>query len=151
MDFTKLDVCINIMETWFGIADGQISSIFDSYLPVTCPYFHFWMITLVNINRFSLNLVCALILWRSAFGLLMGKFCPFLTVICPHTSVFYFPDNNLSKSQWIFTKFNKCIDFVEICFGNSHWQISSIFDRVICPRLDNGSVLSFHVLFFWKR
>ena len=28
----------------------------------------------VNINEFSPNLVCALILWRSGLGLLMGKF-----------------------------------------------------------------------------
>ena len=27
--FTKLGECINIVETWFGIADGQISSILD--------------------------------------------------------------------------------------------------------------------------
>ena len=29
---------------------------------------------LVNINGFSPNLVCALILWRSGLGLLIGKF-----------------------------------------------------------------------------
>ena len=33
MDFTKFGVCIDILEIWFGIADGQISSIFDSYRP----------------------------------------------------------------------------------------------------------------------
>ena len=93
--FTELGMCIDIEETWYGIADGQISSIFDSYLPATCPYFHFWTITLVNINGFSSNLVRALILWRSAFGLLMGKFHPFLTELSVHnTSVFYFQDNN---------------------------------------------------------
>ena len=27
--FTLLGMCIGIVETWFGIADGQISSIFD--------------------------------------------------------------------------------------------------------------------------
>ena len=43
------------------------------------PYFRFWMITGVNINGFSRNLVCLLILWRSGLGLLMGKFCQFLT------------------------------------------------------------------------
>ena len=37
------------------------------------------MITLVNINGFSPNLVCILILWRSGLGLLMGKFRQFLT------------------------------------------------------------------------
>ena len=46
---TKLGVCIDIVEIWFGIANGQISSIFDSYLPATCQYFSFWTITLVNI------------------------------------------------------------------------------------------------------
>ena len=60
--FPKLGVCIDIVETWFGIADGQISSIFESYLPTKRPYYHFWTITLVNINGFSPNLVYALIL-----------------------------------------------------------------------------------------
>ena len=54
--FTKLCVCIGIVEIWFWIAYGQISSIFDSCLPMTHPYFHFWMITLVNINRFFTKL-----------------------------------------------------------------------------------------------
>ena len=30
-------------------------------------------------NGFSPNLVCALILWKSGLGLLMGKFCQVLT------------------------------------------------------------------------
>ena len=60
--FTKLGMCIDIVEIWFGIANGQISSIFDSYLPMTFPYFCFRMITWVNINGFSPNLVRALIL-----------------------------------------------------------------------------------------
>ena len=36
--------------------------------------FRFRMITWVNINGFSWNLVCAWILWRSGLGLLMDKF-----------------------------------------------------------------------------
>ena len=32
--FTKLGMCIDIAEIWFGIANGQISSIFDG---VICP------------------------------------------------------------------------------------------------------------------
>ena len=36
----------------------------------------------------------------------------------------YFPDN-LSKHQWIFTKFGKCIDIVEVWFGIANGQISS--------------------------
>ena len=43
--FTKLGICIDIMEMYFGIANGQISSNFDSYLPETRPYFRVQMIT----------------------------------------------------------------------------------------------------------
>ena len=40
--FTKLGMCIDVVEIWFGIANGQILSNFDgSYLPETRPYFRF--------------------------------------------------------------------------------------------------------------
>ena len=45
-----------------------------------------------------------------------------------------FPDDNLSKHQWIFTKLGMCIYIVEIWFGIANEQISSNFDGVICPR-----------------
>ena len=32
---TKLGTCIDMKEILFGIANGQISSMFDSYLPAT--------------------------------------------------------------------------------------------------------------------
>ena len=107
--FTKLGMCIDIVEIWFGIANGQISSIFDRVIcprhthifvsGCVCPsicssavhlFFCFQMITWVNINGFSQNLVCALILWRSGLGLLMGKFSSnFYGVIClRHTHIF---------------------------------------------------------------
>ena len=47
---------------------------------------------------------------------------------------FSFPDDNLSKHQWIFTKLGMCIDIVEIWFGIANGEILSIFDGVICPR-----------------
>ena len=47
---------------------------------------------------------------------------------------FSFPDDNLSKHQWIFTKLGMCIHIVEIWFGIANGQISSIFDGVICLR-----------------
>ena len=56
-----------------------------------------------------------------------------LSVVCPSVR-FSFPDDNLSKHQWIFTKLGMCIDIAEIWFGIANGQISSIFDRVICPR-----------------
>ena len=45
--FSKLGMCIDIVEIWFGIANGQISSIFDRviWLPICHTsvrlYFHF--------------------------------------------------------------------------------------------------------------
>ena len=45
----------------------------------------------VNANGFSPNSVCALTLWRSGLGLLMGKFHQFLTVICSWHPYFHFP------------------------------------------------------------
>ena len=84
------------------------------------PYFHIRMITLVNINGFSPNWVCALILWRPSLGLLMGEFCLFLTELSAHdTSVFSFLNDNFFQ----------------------------FLDRVIILHNDNGEVLSFHVLF----
>ena len=48
----------------------------------------------------------------------MAEFRPFLTELSDrNTSVFYFQDNNSSKSQWNFTKFDMCIDIVEVGCG----------------------------------
>ena len=44
--------------------------------------------------------------------------------ICPSICIL-FPDDNLSKHQWIFTKLGMCIDIMEIWFGISNGQISS--------------------------
>ena len=53
---------------------------------------------------------------------------------------FSFPDDNLSKYQWIFTKLGMCIDIVEIWFGIANGQISSIFDELSAR---DTSILSF--------
>ena len=56
-----------------------------------------------------------MILWKSDLGLLMGKFCQFLTELSAFdTSDFPFMDDNLSNYQSSFTKLVKCIDTVEI-------------------------------------
>ena len=95
-----------------------------------CPsVFRFRMITWVNIDGFSPNLVCALILWRSGLGLLMGKFRQILTELpVQDTPIFLFTDDNLSKRQWIFTKLGMCIDIVEIWIWIANGQISSNLD-----------------------
>ena len=54
---------------------------------VICPqhisFFSFRTIT----NGFSPNLICALILWRSGLGLLIGKFGQFLTELSAHNMI----------------------------------------------------------------
>ena len=67
-------------------------------------------------------------------GLLIGKFHQIFTELSARdTPKFSFPDNNVSKNKWIFTNLGMFIDFVEIWFGIANGQISSNFDRVICP------------------
>ena len=42
--FTKLGMCIDIMEIWYGLANGQISSIFDrviSQYKIVAVYYRF--------------------------------------------------------------------------------------------------------------
>ena len=56
----------------------------------------------------------------------VGRLC-----VCPSVSRILFPDDNLSKHQWIFTNFGMCIDIVEIWFGIANGQILSNF---VCPR-----------------
>ena len=62
----------------------MVCALILSYLPATDLYFRFRTITLVNINGFSRNLVCALILKRSDLGLLIGKFGKFLAATHPY-------------------------------------------------------------------
>ena len=110
--FTRLGVFIDIVEIWFGIVNGQISSIFDSYLPVTGPYFHLWMITLVIVNGFSLNGVCIDIMqicFRIADGQISSIFdsYQYLPATCPY---FHFLTITLVINyQWIFTKLSTCL------------------------------------------
>ena len=65
----------------------------------------------------------------------MGKFRQFLMELSARDMpIFSFPDDYLSKHQWIFTKLGMCIDIVKIWFGIANGHISSIFDGVFCPR-----------------
>ena len=62
----------------------------------------------------------------------MGIFSQFLTELCArNTSIFSFPDDNLIKIQWIFTKLGFCIDIVKIWLWIANGQISSIFDSYL--------------------
>ena len=63
--------CHTIVAAYYGFPLDVHLSVRPS---VRLSVFHFQMITLVNINELSPNLVCDLILWRSGLELLMGKF-----------------------------------------------------------------------------
>ena len=79
----------------------------------------------------------------------MGKFRQILTELSARdTPIFSFPDNNLSKCQGILTKPGMCIDIKEIWFGIANGQISSMSDRVICQRHDNGRVFLLNVFIY---
>ena len=59
--FTNLGFYIDIVDIWLWIANGQISSIFDSFCLGHVQIFVHTLIS-VNMNGFSSNLPCALIL-----------------------------------------------------------------------------------------
>ena len=74
----------------------------------------------------------------------MGKFPQILTELSARdTPMFLFLNNNLSKYQEILTKLGTCIDIKESWFRIANGQISSMFDRVICPQHNNN-----HLLFY---
>ena len=80
------------------IVAGYYGFTFDVRVSNRPSFFCFRMITWVNINRFSPKLVCALILWISGLGLLMGKFRQTFTELSARdTPIFSFPGDNLSK------------------------------------------------------
>ena len=93
-------MCIDIVDIWFGIANGQISSIFDSYLPETSPHFRFWTIILVINKGFSPNLLYTLTLRRSGLRLLMSKFRQIFTELSARDRpIFLFSDDNLVNNK----------------------------------------------------
>ena len=187
--FTKLGMCIDIVEIWFGIAKGQISSIFDSlsYLPMTHPYFGFRTITLSKSQRIFTKLDMCIDIVEIWFGIAFGYISSiFDRVISPwHDKGGVFEIRFGIAFWYISSIFDRVISpwhdkggvfveiwfgiafgyissisdrvispwhdkggvFVEIWFGIAFGYISSIFDRVISPWHDNGEILSSHVFF----
>ena len=102
------------------------------------------MITLQNVNGFSSNLVCALILWTSALGLLMVEFRLFLTELSAgNTSVFYFQDKNLSLSGFL-----PNLMCPVILWRSAYRQISESFDSYLpMTRYWRGIIISSFICF----
>ena len=81
------------------------------------------------------------------FGIANGQISSNLTELSARDMpIVLFLDDNLRKCQGILTKLGTCIGIKEIWFWIANGKISSGFERVICPRHDNGGVLSFYVL-----
>ena len=102
--------------------------------PSVCPsVFRFQMITWVNINRFSPNLVCALILWR--FGIANGQISSiFLRSYLPETHPYFrFQTITWVNNKEFSPKLAVCIDIKEIWFGIANVQISSNFLQSYLP------------------
>ena len=94
-------MCIDIVEIWFGIANGQISG-----HTIVGRYYGFTLDIRVSVH-------------------------PSIRQSYIHPSIhFLFPDDNLSKYQWIYTKLDRCIDFVEIWFEIANGQIRQIFTEL---------------------
>ena len=72
-------MCIDIVEIWFGIANGQNCQILTELFARDMPIFSFPDHNLKKHQWIFTNFVCTLILWRSGLGLLMGKFRRILT------------------------------------------------------------------------
>ena len=97
-----------------------------------CLLFCFQMITWVDINEFSSNLVCALILWRSGLGLLMGKFRQILTEIFAWMVGYY-------SLKFLFL--HRIKPFLKYIWNEqhiSHKILPSLFDYPLIPILPRG-------------
>ena len=92
----------------------------------------FWTITWVIISRFSPNLVCELILWRSGLGLLMGKFRQFLTELSVlHTIV-------VGYSHFVFILISVC-SVVSLVSLNLHYNQKFLLFSISC----SGNAISY--------
>ena len=79
-----------------------------------------------NLSKYHQR-VCALILWKSGLGLLMGNLRQFLTELSARkTSVFLFKGNNLSKSLWIFTKLSDILIWKDMIWTWKNWSFQLI-------------------------
>ena len=128
MDFHQTICALMLRKSGFGLLIGKFCQFLTQLSACDTSVFSLWITYMqVNVNGFSWNLVCALILWGFVLGLHICKFCHLFTELSAHnTSVFSFPDDNLSEDQWIFTKLAMCIDIVEIWFGIGDRLIQSI-------------------------
>ena len=86
-----------------------------------------------------------------------ANFVKFWQLSARVTPIFSFPDDNLSKHQWIFTKLSVCIDIVEICFDIANGQILHLslsvsdfwINSLFMPPTAEGSSEAYSILPWW--
>ena len=132
-------MCIDIVEIWFWIANGQILTQLSAR---DMPIFSIPDDNLSKYQWIFAKLGMCIDMWRSSLGLLIGKFCQFLTELSARDMpVFLFLDNNLSKCWWILTKlagYYACGTFIAPWVKN--WA-EDIFKYFLFPRKE---VLTFY-------
>ena len=78
--FTKLGMCIDVVEIWFGTANGQISLNFDRFICRDTPIFSFPDHNLSKYQGILTKLGTCIVIKENWFGIANWQF---LTVICP--------------------------------------------------------------------
>ena len=82
--FTKLGMCIDSIEIWFEISNGQTSSNFDSYLPRDMPIFSFPDDDLCKCQGIFNKLGSCIVIKENWFGIANGQILSMYDrVICP--------------------------------------------------------------------
>ena len=97
---------------FFGIANGQISIIFDSYLPTKCPYLLFLDDNLSKYLWICTKLCMCIDNVELWFGIPNWKILSVFERNQPATPHF---QTDTSKYLWMFTKTGMCINIVNIC------------------------------------
>ena len=84
--FTKFGICIDIVEIWFGIVNGQILSVFDRVIcpPCVCILFPDNNLSKCRWNSTKLSLCIDM---ENLFGIAYGQYCQFLTELSAHNMI----------------------------------------------------------------
>ena len=78
-------MCIDIVEIWFGIANGHISSNFDGVTCPRCPYFHFPDIKLSKCQGILTKLGVCIDMKEIRFGIAYGQISSMFDSYLPAT------------------------------------------------------------------
>ena len=124
--FTKLGMCIDNVEIWFRIANGQ-SSVFDGVIYTFIISFlddnmskYQWIFSQLGLH-IEIVAIC--------LGLLMAKFYPFLMELSAwDTFIFSFLDDTMVNINRFLANL-----VCALLLWSANEQFLSVFERVVCP------------------